>query len=92
MNKPDLLYVRELLASTEALFQEVAAAIREAQRLQEEARALHSPSSPAKPRPRRPCPGRRGRSRCREGDPHGPMYFFPSTRLGNVTDRLMPWT
>ena len=42
MGKPELLYVRELLASTEALCQEVAARMAEARRLQDQARALHS--------------------------------------------------
>jgi hypothetical protein len=42
MDTPDLMYVRELLASTEALCKEVAARRAEARRLQAQARALHS--------------------------------------------------
>ena len=70
MDTPDLMYVRELLASTEALCKEVAAAIREAQRLQEAARVLHGqhthphplkPSKATAPPP--PGPGGPGRSR-----------------------------
>ena len=69
MDKADLVYVRELLAATEALCKEVAAAVREAQRLQEEARALHShytgppPLKPSKAAAPPPGPGWLGRSR-----------------------------
>ncbi len=69
MDKADLVYVRELLAATEALCKEVAAAIREAQRLHEEARTLHSkyarphPLQPSNPAAPPPGPGRLGRSR-----------------------------
>ena len=68
MNKPDLLYVRELLATTEALRKEVAAAIRESQRLQDQARALHedsdlTPSRLRTPTAPPPLTGYRGRSR-----------------------------
>ena len=68
MNKADLLYVRELLATTEALRQEVAAALREAQRLQDQARALHEDSDPTPSRLRTPAApppltGHQGRSR-----------------------------
>ena len=52
LNNPDLLYVRELLASTEALFQEVATRIAEARRLQDQARALHHQHP--RPRPLKP--------------------------------------
>lgn len=57
LNKPDLSYVRELLASTEALFQEVAARMAEARRLQSEARALHNPTAkPCPPTPHKTTP------------------------------------
>jgi hypothetical protein len=57
LNKPDLSYVRDLLASTEALFHEIAARMAEARRLQEEARALHNqPAKPCPPKPHNTTP------------------------------------
>ena len=67
--KADLEYVRQLLASTERLLKDVAAAIEDAQRLQEEARTLHSTSTwphPLKPSQATappPGPGWSGRPR-----------------------------
>ena len=55
MTKPDLSYVRELLASTEALCQEVAARVAEARRLQDQARALHSQDTHPHPLIDKPC-------------------------------------
>jgi hypothetical protein len=59
MGTADLEYVRELLASTEALLKDVEAVIAEARRLHEQARMLHdqqpSPARPTKDQPpRRP--------------------------------------
>ena len=52
LDKPDLMYVRELLPSTEALCKEVAARMAEARRLQDQARALHSQDThPHPPKP-----------------------------------------
>jgi hypothetical protein len=55
LDKPDLSYVRELLASTEALLKDVEAGVAEARRLHEQARMLHG-QQPAPPL----TPSRRG--------------------------------
>jgi hypothetical protein len=52
--KADLEYVRQLLASTEALLQDVQAVIAEARRLHEQARLLHD----QQPTPTPPAPSR----------------------------------
>jgi hypothetical protein len=69
LTEPDLLYVRELLASTEALCEEVAARVAEARRLHDQARALHSQDGwpwPLQPsNAPAPVSSPAGRGRCR---------------------------
>ncbi len=75
MDKADLEYVRELLASTERLCQEVAEAIAEAKRLQAQVRLLHHDTRDSPVR-RVPVEGSRqgGADSCHVSVPPGPRH------------------